>query len=55
MPFVILDREGKPLADVDVDLILVTTAAEAREFLMPDDQGVVSRDWWVAQNGDERA
>jgi hypothetical protein len=37
MAFVILDRNGKPLADLDGKLILVASKAEAREFLMPGD------------------
>jgi hypothetical protein len=53
MPFVILDREGQPLADAGGRMILVPSKAEAREFLMPGDQGVVSWDWWVAQNGED--
>ena len=53
MPFVILDRDGQPLADHDGRTIIVASKAEAREFLMPGDQGVVTWDWWVAQNGDE--
>ena len=52
MPFVILDAEGQPLTDADGNLILVASEAEAREFLMRGDQGVVSWDWWLAQNGD---
>jgi hypothetical protein len=53
MPFVILDRDGKPLADHAGKMILVGSEAEAREFVMPDDQGVVSWEWWVAQMGDQ--
>jgi hypothetical protein len=53
MPFAILDRQGQPLIDIDGKLILVRSKAEAREFLMPGDGGVVSWDWRVAQNGQE--
>jgi hypothetical protein len=55
MAFVILDRDGKPLADHDGKLILVGTKAEAREFVMPIDNGVVSWEWWVAKMGEDAA
>ena len=53
LAFVILDREGQPLTDLDGKLIVLGSKAEAREFLMPGDSGVVSWDWWLAQNGEE--
>jgi hypothetical protein len=39
MPFVILDSQGRPLADHDGTAVLIPTKAEARAFLMPGDQG----------------
>lgn len=50
MPFIILDADGQPLRDIDDGLILVASEAEAREFLRPDDRGVVDWDWWLAEN-----
>lgn len=51
MPFVVLDPQGKPLADPAGKMIVVASKADA--LLMPGDQGVFSWDWWVAQSGED--
>jgi hypothetical protein len=42
MAFVILDRDGKPLADLEGNLILLASRAEAKAWLKPEWVGAIA-------------